>query len=105
MLSGQRPSELRPVGPSARSDCSRARISAGGNDSHPLVREESVYYLGKIGPEAAAAIPALTQVLNDPSEEVRTGAANTLEKIGTPEAKAALAKKPKSKILKKPRSR
>ncbi len=35
-LSANDPTELWAVGPSARADCSRARISARGNDFNPL---------------------------------------------------------------------
>jgi hypothetical protein len=43
------PAELRPFGPSARADCSRARISARGNDFNPLAQ------LSGVVPEARSA--------------------------------------------------
>jgi hypothetical protein len=39
---GNDPAELRPFGPSARADCSRARISARGNDFNPLAQLSGV---------------------------------------------------------------
>jgi len=36
------PADLGPAGPSARADCSRARISAQGNHFHPLVQLSGV---------------------------------------------------------------
>ena len=44
--------ELWPEGPSARADCSRARISAGENDFHPLVQLSGVVPETRSGSEA-----------------------------------------------------
>ena len=52
------------------------------------VRSRAAEALGKIGPEAAAAVPALTTALQDPDVDVRMEAAWALGCIG-PEAAAA----------------
>jgi HEAT repeat protein len=46
--------------------------------------------LGKIGPEARAAVPALTRALQDRDEDVRREAASALGRLG-PDARAAVA--------------
>jgi hypothetical protein len=45
------------------------------------VRSEAATAVGKIGPDARDAVPALTALLQDPNEEVRKVAATALEKI------------------------
>lgn len=45
------------------------------------MRRGSAWMLGKLGPNAKDAIPALTEALNDPSEAVRLKAAESLKKI------------------------
>lgn len=37
--------------------------------------------LGKLGPEAKSAIPALSELLNDTNEDIRKAASKALEKI------------------------
>jgi len=54
-----------------------------------LVRQTAALALGNIGPEARAAIPALTNALNDPAWSVRRQAAIALGQIG-PDAAPAL---------------
>ena len=43
---------------------------------------DAVVALGKIGPEAKDAVPALTELLNDKNENVRSAAAIALGGIG-----------------------
>ena len=50
---------------------------------------DAVVALGKIGPEAKDAVPALTELLNDKNENVRSAAAIALGGIG-PAAKSAV---------------
>ena len=50
-------------------------------DDNWEMRRGSAWMLGKLGPDAKDAIPALTEALNDPSEAVRTKAAVSLKKI------------------------
>ena len=52
-------------------------------------RQQAAQTLSKIGPDAKAAVPALTEVLKDKDKDVRDAAAEALGKIG-PEAKAAV---------------
>ena len=47
------------------------------------VRAEVVMALGRIGPDAAAAIPELIPLLGDPSERIRREATQALGRIGT----------------------
>jgi HEAT repeat protein len=49
----------------------------------------AAYYLGKMGPAAEAAVPALTNALEHPQESVRTRVADALGHIG-PAAKPAV---------------
>lgn len=49
----------------------------------PMLREESAQALGAIGPEAKAALPALTEALDDPNERIRGAAAEAIDKIAT----------------------
>ena len=53
-------------------------------------RERAMKVLGKIGPEAAPAVPALVSLLKDQDPKVRTEALFTLAAIG-PKASAAIA--------------
>jgi HEAT repeat protein len=50
----------------------------------PAFRRYAAEALGAAGPDAAEAVPALTELLNDPSEEVRAAAAEALRKIRKP---------------------
>jgi HEAT repeat protein len=50
-------------------------------DDNWEMRRGSAWMLGKLGPDAKDAIPALTEALNDPSEAVRMKAAESLKKI------------------------
>jgi len=45
------------------------------------MRRGAAWILGKLGPEAKDAVPALTEALNDSNPEVRTRAAAALKKI------------------------
>ena len=60
-----------------------AAASLGGRltDESQIVRVLSAVALGKIGPEAQTAIPALTAALHDEDQFVRERAAEALEKI------------------------
>lgn len=53
--------------------------------SHPAaeVRTKAAYILGRIGPAASAAIPALQLLRTDPDEFARTEAGEALARIGT----------------------
>jgi len=59
-------------------------------DPHPLVREETAFELGKMGPDAASAVPAIARARLDNNEDVSAAASEALKKIGTPEARIAL---------------
>lgn len=43
-------------------------LTAALSDSHPLVRSEAAYYLGKLGGLAAGAVPALKKIITNPNE-------------------------------------
>jgi HEAT repeat protein len=71
-----------------------ALSSAGDNDAqaiaahidalrseHPLVRKRAALALGRVGPEAREAIPALEKLLSDPDRGVQDAAAHALEAI------------------------
>ena len=58
-------------------------------DAAPGIRAQAALALGRIGPEAKAAIPDLVPLLNDPDHAVRAAAAGTLGHIG-PQAEAAI---------------
>lgn len=51
------------------------------------MRRGSAWILGKVGPDAKDAIPALTKALNDPHAVVRKKAAESLKKIRGEEGK------------------
>ena len=55
------------------------------------VRRSAADALGKIGPPAAEAVPALAAALHDPDEDVRRSAADALGKIGPAAAEAVPA--------------
>jgi HEAT repeat protein len=55
------------------------------SDADPLVRAEAARELGRQGPKAVAAVPALEAALGDPDREVRRAAAWALERIRPPE--------------------
>jgi HEAT repeat protein len=52
------------------------------------MRRGSAWMLGKLGPEARDAIPALTEALKDENEVVRQKAAEALKKIEGEEAES-----------------
>jgi HEAT repeat protein len=58
-------------------------------DQDPKVRYTAVSHLGKFGPTAKEAVPALTATLKDPDTSVRIGATYALARIG-PDAEAAV---------------
>lgn len=57
---------------------------------NPRVRQQAAEALGKIGPEAKAAVPALIEALKDGDRWIRAPAERALEKINTPETRKAL---------------
>jgi HEAT repeat protein len=57
------------------------------------MRRGSAWVLGKLGPDAKDAVPALTEALNDPNHAVRTKAAEALKKI---KGEEGVLKKPDS---------
>jgi HEAT repeat protein len=58
-------------------------------DKDPNVRWMAVWDLGKVGPEAKAALPTLTGMIHDPGHGVKSNIAEALEKISPEAAKAA----------------
>ena len=58
-------------------------------DKNGAVRLAAAWALGKIGPDAKTAVPALTKLLKDKRSDVRRAAAFSLGEIG-PEAKTAI---------------
>jgi HEAT repeat protein len=58
-------------------------------DKNPEVRQKAAFALGKIGPKAEAAVPALSKALKDENFDVRWSAAEALGEIG-PKAEAAV---------------
>lgn len=52
------------------------------SDASPLVRRAAARGLGRLGPEVAAAEPALLQAVNDSDPQVRTTAATALKRLG-----------------------
>jgi HEAT repeat protein len=50
------------------------------------VRQRAIRALGRIGPRAKAAVPALSQALKDKNAQVRKVAADALRKIDRDEA-------------------
>jgi HEAT repeat protein len=69
-----------------------ARLAVGRLEK--LLRSErtrlpATVALGRIGPEAEAAVPALLMVIEDPDDAARHAAAEALFRIGTPPARAA----------------
>ncbi len=56
----------------------------------PAVRAEAGWALGRLGPRARPAVPALLRGLTDAEESVRLDAAVALGQIGSSEARAAL---------------
>jgi HEAT repeat protein len=55
----------------------------------PKARYTAVSHLGKYGPEAKGAVPAIADALKDPDASVRIGAAYALARIGL-DAEAAV---------------
>ena len=54
-------------------------------DPNASVRANASIALGNIGPDAKAALPSLTEVLQDEDKYVREGAGWAIEKINAPE--------------------
>jgi HEAT repeat protein len=52
-------------------------------DADPEKRQEAAFVLGRIGPNAGPAVPALAEALQDESPRVRSNAALALFKIGS----------------------
>ena len=59
-------------------------------DKESKVRNRAALKLGDYGEDAAPAVVALSRLLGDPNSGVRTSAAYSLRRIGTPEATKAL---------------
>jgi hypothetical protein len=53
-------------------------------DKNPIVRQEAILILARIGNPAKQAIPALQKALNDPNEQVRFRAMNALRTLELP---------------------
>jgi HEAT repeat protein len=53
----------------------------GLEDKEARIRQESARFLGQLGPDAKAAIPALTKALRDESDDVSKAAAEALDRI------------------------
>ena len=51
-----------------------------------LLRVRGARILGRIGPAAAAALPALRKLLDDPDDEVRRESEKAIRRIGGPGA-------------------
>ena len=51
-------------------------------DERGVVREESAWMLGHVGPQAVAAIAALREALKAPDHYVRESSASALDRIG-----------------------
>ncbi len=62
-----------------------------GRGRHPSLRSEAANALGRYGPKAEAAVPALTAALKDRDVNVRTTAAIALGKVGARSAPAVKA--------------
>jgi vesicle coat complex subunit len=56
-------------------------LVAALNSADPDVRCEAAWALGKFGPDAQVAVPALTALLSDPEEKVFDSAATALRRI------------------------
>jgi HEAT repeat protein len=59
-------------------------------DSSPERRREAALELAMIGKDAAIAVPALIQALDDTSWKVKNAAAHALKRVGDPQAIKAL---------------
>jgi HEAT repeat protein len=64
-------------------------LHTGDADGGTQVRLMAALALGHVGPEAEPAVPALTELLSDPSADVRVAAAEALGKVG-PAARPAV---------------
>ena len=53
------------------------------------MRRGAAWILGKVGPEAKDAVPALTEALNDSNPAVRTNAQEALKRIKGGDAESA----------------
>lgn len=62
------------------------------NDASAEVRRNAALSLARLGPRAAAAVPALAQGMTDENHYVRGFSVYALHRIGTPEATRALAR-------------
>jgi hypothetical protein len=65
--------------------------TAQAKDHDPRLRGQAAQALGKMGADAKAAPPILTEMLRDPVIDVRLAAAETLGKMGPPAQSAASA--------------
>jgi HEAT repeat protein len=68
-----------------------ALIKALGNDSSAAVRANAAASLWHLGEASSAAVPALTEALDDPSGAVVGNAAGALIKLGTPKSQVVPA--------------
>jgi HEAT repeat protein len=68
----------------ARSDITVPALIEALDDKEPQVRFESLRALGKFGPAAVAAVPALQQATNDPELGIREVATFSLKQIQLP---------------------
>ncbi|MCW3056023.1 MAG: repeat-containing protein [Chthonomonadales bacterium] len=86
---------LVPCSPQARAQAAQSALLKPGLEDmkkqSATARVRGVRYLGKLGPKAAAAVPALVEALKDPMPDVQFGAADALSRIGTPALPALMA--------------
>jgi len=74
---------LWQAGPAAKQGAGVPGLIAATYDANDFVREYAVRALGRIGPEASAAVPELLDLLRkDPERDVREHAAKSLGLIG-----------------------
>jgi HEAT repeat protein len=59
-----------------------AKLAAQLGSPEVAVKREAIYQLGKIGPAAKAALPAIVAALDDPDKQVWTGALAVIANLG-----------------------
>jgi HEAT repeat protein len=79
---------LADYGPAAK-PALRALIDAVAKEKEPDARAREIRALRYIGPDAAEAVPMLTELLKDPNKEVQSQAEKAIKKIKPEAARAA----------------